>query len=46
VVFVIGELMVFAVIVVKRELTVVTVIVVIGGAYCRCCDSGDKGSLL
>jgi len=32
--------------VVLGELIVVTVIVVIGGAYCSSCDSGDRRSLL
>ena len=30
-------------IVVIGELTVCTVILVIGGAYCSYCDSGDRG---
>jgi len=32
--------------VVIAELTVFTVTVVIGGAYCSYCDSGNRGSLL
>jgi hypothetical protein len=46
VIVVIGELLLFTVIVGIGELTVVTVIVVIRGAYCSYCDSGDRGSLL
>ena len=29
---------------VTGELTVVTVVVVIGGAYCSYCDIGDRGA--
>ena len=35
-----------AVVVVIGELTVGTVLVVIGGSYCSYCGSGDRGSLL